>query len=168
MRAIWKGAITFGPVTVPVKLHAATEDRDLHLHQVHAADGGRIRYQRRCEVCGKVVAYEDIDRASKKAVTTPMCGSAKELDKASSLVDSLSADFAPDRRGADQQRQAGQCWEAEPQRSAELQRQAEPCREGQLTSPAAPAGSTPAHQGGACHGPERWSPAQSSRSEDRR
>jgi len=63
MRAIWSGAITFGLVNVPVKLYSATEDHDVDLHQVHDADGGRIRYQRRCEVCGKVVEYEDIDRA---------------------------------------------------------------------------------------------------------
>lgn len=63
MRAIWSGAITFGLVNVPVKLFSATEDHDVELHQVHARDGGRIRYQRRCEVCGEIVAYEDIDRA---------------------------------------------------------------------------------------------------------
>lgn len=63
MRAIWSGAITFGLVNVPVKLYSATEDHDVELHQVHDADGGRIRYQRRCEVCGEVVPYEHIDRA---------------------------------------------------------------------------------------------------------
>jgi DNA end-binding protein Ku len=63
VRSIWRGAITFGLVNVPVKLYAATEDHDLSLHQVHDADGGRIRYQRRCEVCGRIVDYEHIDRA---------------------------------------------------------------------------------------------------------
>ena len=63
MRAIWKGAITFGLVNVPVKLYSATEDHDVTLHQVHDADGGRIRYQRRCEVCGRIVQYSDIDKA---------------------------------------------------------------------------------------------------------
>jgi len=63
MRAIWSGAITFGLVNVPVKLYSATEDHDVKLHQVHDEDGGRIRYQRRCEVCGKVVDYEHIDKA---------------------------------------------------------------------------------------------------------
>ncbi|MEJ6489914.1 Ku protein [Leucobacter sp. USCH14] len=63
MRAIWTGAITFGLVNVPVKLFSATEDHDVELHQVHARDGGRIRYQRRCEVCGEAVDYADIDRA---------------------------------------------------------------------------------------------------------
>ncbi len=70
MRSIWKGAISFGLVNVPVKLYSATEDHDLSLHQVHDADGGRIRYQRRCEVCGKVVEYEHIDKAYDDGNTT--------------------------------------------------------------------------------------------------
>jgi len=70
MRAIWKGAITFGLVNVPVKLYGATEDHDVELHQVHDKDGGRIRYQRRCEVCSKVVAYENIDKAYAEGSTT--------------------------------------------------------------------------------------------------
>jgi DNA end-binding protein Ku len=63
MRSIWKGSITFGLVNVPVKLYSATEDHDVSLHQVHDADGGRIRYERHCEICGKKVAYEHIDKA---------------------------------------------------------------------------------------------------------
>ena len=63
MRAIWKGALTFGLVNVPVKVYSATEDHDVSLHQVHNKDGGRIRYQRKCEVCGEIVAYQDIDKA---------------------------------------------------------------------------------------------------------
>ncbi|WP_159704218.1 Ku protein [Arthrobacter sp. 18067] len=63
MRAIWKGSIAFGLVNVPVKLYSATEDHDIGLHQVHNKDGGRIRYQRKCEICSEVVAYEDIDKA---------------------------------------------------------------------------------------------------------
>ncbi|HEX7210385.1 MAG TPA: Ku protein [Propionibacteriaceae bacterium] len=70
MRAIWKGAITFGLVNVPVKLYTATEDHDVSLHQVHDADGGRIRYERRCEVCGKVVEYAHIDKAYAEGKTT--------------------------------------------------------------------------------------------------
>jgi len=63
VRAIWKGALTFGLVNVPVKVYAATEDHDVSLHQVHNKDGGRIRYQRKCEVCGEIVAFQDIDKA---------------------------------------------------------------------------------------------------------
>lgn len=63
MRAIWTGAITFGLVNVPVKVYSATEDHDVPLHQVHDEDGGRIRYQRRCEIDGKVIPYEHIAKA---------------------------------------------------------------------------------------------------------
>lgn len=63
MRAVWTGAITFGLVNVPVKAYSAVEDHDVSFHQVHDADGGRIRYERRCEVCGKKVEYENIDKA---------------------------------------------------------------------------------------------------------
>jgi DNA end-binding protein Ku len=63
MRAIWTGAITFGLVNVPVKVYSATEDHDISLHQVHDKDGGRIKYQRRCEICGKIVSYDHIDKA---------------------------------------------------------------------------------------------------------
>jgi DNA end-binding protein Ku len=63
MRSIWKGALTFGLVNVPVKVYSATEDHDVSLHQVHNKDGGRIRYQRVCEIDGEVVPYSDIDRA---------------------------------------------------------------------------------------------------------
>ncbi len=63
MRAIWTGSIAFGLVNVPVKLYSATESHDVSMHQVHEKDGGRIRYQRRCEVCEEVVEYADIERA---------------------------------------------------------------------------------------------------------
>lgn len=63
MRSIWKGSLSFGLVNVPVKLYAATEDHDVPLHQVHDKDGGRIRYQRRCEIDGEIVEYANIAKA---------------------------------------------------------------------------------------------------------
>jgi DNA end-binding protein Ku len=63
MRAIWSGEITFGLVNVPVKLYGATRSHDLSFHQVHDEDRGRIRYQRTCEVCGREIDYEHIDKA---------------------------------------------------------------------------------------------------------
>lgn len=63
MRAIWTGSIAFGLVNVPVKLYSATENHDVDMHQVHDKDGGRIRYQRRCEVCDEIVEYSDIEKA---------------------------------------------------------------------------------------------------------
>jgi len=55
--------VAFGLVNVPVKVYSAIEDHDISLHQVHDKDGGRIKYQRRCEICGKVVDYANIDKA---------------------------------------------------------------------------------------------------------
>ena len=60
MRAIWKGAVSFGLVNVPVKLYSATENHDVSFRQVHPKDGGRIKYQRVCCVDGEEVAYDDI------------------------------------------------------------------------------------------------------------
>jgi DNA end-binding protein Ku len=60
MRSIWKGAISFGLVTIPVKLYSATEERDVSFHQVHRDDGGRIRYKRVCQTDGEEVPYSDI------------------------------------------------------------------------------------------------------------
>lgn len=60
MRSIWKGAISFGLVTISVKLYSATEEKGISFHQVHRTDGGRIKYQRVCSVDGEEVAYADI------------------------------------------------------------------------------------------------------------
>ncbi|WP_235604872.1 non-homologous end joining protein Ku [Enteractinococcus helveticum] len=48
---------------MPVKLYSATESHDVDMHQVHDKDGGRIRYQRRCEECGEIVEYSEIEKA---------------------------------------------------------------------------------------------------------
>ncbi len=63
MRSIWKGSIAFGLVNVPVKVYSATEDHDIRFHQVHAKDGGRIKYNRVCSECGQTVQFADIDKA---------------------------------------------------------------------------------------------------------
>ena len=60
MRAIWKGAVSFGLVSIAVRLYSATEEKDIRFHQVHREDGGRIRYKRTCSVCGEEVTYDDI------------------------------------------------------------------------------------------------------------
>lgn len=60
MRAMWKGAVSFGLVNVPVKMYTATTNHDLSFHQVHRKDGGRIKYRRVCQVCGEEVAYDEI------------------------------------------------------------------------------------------------------------
>jgi len=60
MRPVWRGAISFGLVTIAVRMYTATEEHDFRFHQVHRADGGRVRYRRVCEVDGKEVEYRDI------------------------------------------------------------------------------------------------------------
>ena len=60
MRSIWAGAISFGMVVIPVKLYAATEQRDVAFRQVHREDGGRIQFRRVCSVDGEEVAYADV------------------------------------------------------------------------------------------------------------
>src|SRR6202044_1369087 len=60
MRSIWAGAISFGMVVIPVKLYAATEQRDVAFRQVHAEDGGRVQYRRFCSLDGQEVAYSDV------------------------------------------------------------------------------------------------------------
>jgi DNA end-binding protein Ku len=60
MRSIWKGAISFGLVTIPVKLYSATEQKDVAFHQVHREDGGRIRFKRVCTKDGEEIPYSDI------------------------------------------------------------------------------------------------------------
>ncbi len=60
MRSIWAGAISFGMVVIPVKLFAATEQRDVSFRQVHREDGGRIQFRRVCSVDGEEVPYSDV------------------------------------------------------------------------------------------------------------
>jgi DNA end-binding protein Ku len=60
MRSIWAGAISFGMVVIPVKLYAATEQRDVAFRQVHREDGGRIQFRRVCSVDGEEVPYSDV------------------------------------------------------------------------------------------------------------
>ena len=59
-RSIWKGAISFGLVTIPVKLFSATEEKDISFRQVHPEDGGRIKYKRVCEKCGNEIPFAEI------------------------------------------------------------------------------------------------------------
>src|ERR1700760_4504274 len=60
MRSIWKGAVSFGLVSIGVKMYSATEERDVSFHQVRRSDGSRIRYRRVAEADGEEVAYSDI------------------------------------------------------------------------------------------------------------
>ena len=59
-RAMWKGAISFGLVTIPVSVYPATEEKTLRFNQLHDEDGGRIRMKRTCSIDGEEVGYEHI------------------------------------------------------------------------------------------------------------
>jgi len=60
MRSIWNGTISFGLVSIAVKLYAATEEKQIRFHQLHAVDGARIRYRRTCVGCGEEVDYDHL------------------------------------------------------------------------------------------------------------
>jgi DNA end-binding protein Ku len=60
MKTIWKGAISFGLVTIPVRVYGATEEKSLRFNQLHAPDGGRIRYKRVCSIDGQEVEWSEI------------------------------------------------------------------------------------------------------------
>jgi DNA end-binding protein Ku len=57
---MWKGAISFGLVTIPVAVYPATEEKTLRFNQLHDEDGGRIRQKRVCEKDGEEVTFEHI------------------------------------------------------------------------------------------------------------
>ncbi|MGW3304794.1 non-homologous end joining protein Ku, partial [Streptomyces rubiginosohelvolus] len=61
-RPLWAGAISFGLVTIPVKIVSATEDHDVHFHRVHLADMGRVRTRKVCEVDDQVVSQDEIGK----------------------------------------------------------------------------------------------------------
>ncbi|MEU3219446.1 Ku protein [Streptomyces sp. NPDC006971] len=67
MRSIWNGAISFGLVSIPIKLVNATESHSISFRQVHLSDGGRIRYRKVCEIDGEEVGAAEIGKAYEDA-----------------------------------------------------------------------------------------------------
>ncbi|MER6103375.1 Ku protein [Streptomyces sp. NPDC001832] len=67
MRSIWNGAISFGLVSIPIKLVNATENHSVSFRQIHLADGGRIRYRKVCEIDEQEVTATDIGKAYEDA-----------------------------------------------------------------------------------------------------
>ncbi|TVL89718.1 Ku protein [Streptomyces sp. SAJ15] len=63
MRPVWSGAVSFGLVTIPIKVFPATEDHSISFRQIHLPDNGRIRYRKVCEVEDKELDAEEIGRA---------------------------------------------------------------------------------------------------------
>lgn len=62
MRTIWKGAISFGLVSIPVKLFTATEQKDVKFRYLHEPCRAPVKYQRVCTACGKEVPQEELVR----------------------------------------------------------------------------------------------------------
>ncbi|ROQ95831.1 DNA end-binding protein Ku [Streptomyces sp. 2132.2] len=67
MRSIWNGAISFGLVSIPIKLVNATESHSISFRQIHLSDGGRIRYRKVCELDGEEVATAEIGKGYEEA-----------------------------------------------------------------------------------------------------
>ncbi|MEV0850271.1 Ku protein [Streptomyces sp. NPDC049954] len=61
-RPIWSGAVSFGLVTIPVKMLPASSDHSIRFHQVHREDGGRVRNRKICEIDGKVLDSSEIGK----------------------------------------------------------------------------------------------------------
>ena len=62
-RSIWKGVITFGMVSIPVRLFPATQDKDVSFHLLHQPDHSRIKFKRWCEVEDREVEQDELVRA---------------------------------------------------------------------------------------------------------
>ncbi|WP_456302898.1 Ku protein [Streptomyces mirabilis] len=80
-RPLWSGAISFGLVTIPVKLLSATEDRSVRFHQVHAEDLGRVRVRKFCEAEDREVAAGEIGKGFEVAKDTLVAVTDEELEQ---------------------------------------------------------------------------------------
>ncbi|MGW7193459.1 non-homologous end joining protein Ku, partial [Streptomyces sp. NPDC054838] len=67
MRSIWNGAISFGLVSIPIKLVNATESHSISFRQIHVTDGGRVRYRKVCELDGEEVPAAEIGKGYEEA-----------------------------------------------------------------------------------------------------
>ncbi|MDK9494711.1 Ku protein [Streptomyces katrae] len=67
MRSIWNGAISFGLVSIPIKLVNATESHSISFRQIHVTDGGRVRYRKVCELDGEEVPPAEIGKGYEEA-----------------------------------------------------------------------------------------------------
>ncbi|WP_405827328.1 Ku protein [Streptomyces sp. NBC_00105] len=80
VRPIWSGAISFGLVTIPIKVVPATESHAISLRQIHTADGGRIRYRKVCELDGQQLRQDEIVRGYETATGTLVPVTDEDLD----------------------------------------------------------------------------------------
>ncbi|MFI7327368.1 Ku protein [Streptomyces rubiginosohelvolus] len=80
-RPLWAGAISFGLVTIPVKIVSATEDHGVHFHRVHLADMGRVRTRKVCELDGEVVSQDEIGKGYEIAKDETVAVTDEELEQ---------------------------------------------------------------------------------------
>jgi DNA end-binding protein Ku len=81
LHTVWKGSISFGLVNIPVKLHTATENKDIKLRQLHKECNSPINYQKVCSVCESEVKNEDIVKAYEYSKNKFVVLDAEELEK---------------------------------------------------------------------------------------
>jgi DNA end-binding protein Ku len=89
MRPLWRGAITFGLISIPVRLYSAVENKSLKFHLLHEKDGGRIKYQRTCAICGEEVTWDEIVKGYEYSKDHYVTFSSEEM--AALDVDSIKA-----------------------------------------------------------------------------
>lgn len=89
MKALWKGAITFGLISIPVRLYSAVQEKRPKFHLLHSEDRGRIKYQRICSKCGKEVSWDDLVKGYEVSKDHYVDFSEDELESLG--VDSVSA-----------------------------------------------------------------------------
>lgn len=103
-RALWKGAITFGLVSIPVEVHTAVRDRQLRFHMLTAKDKSRVKFQRVSEKTGKPVEWDDLVKGyeytkGRYVVLTPKDFEAAALEKTRTIdiMDFVKAEEVDDR-----------------------------------------------------------------------
>ncbi|WP_432091462.1 Ku protein [Streptomyces sp. NRRL F-5630] len=74
VRPVWSGAVSFGLVTIPVKMLPAVGDHGVHFRQIHTADDGLVRNRKVCEIDGKELSADEIARGYEvsKDVVVPL------------------------------------------------------------------------------------------------
>ncbi|NHW89409.1 MAG: Ku protein [Archaeoglobales archaeon] len=81
MRAVWKGSISFGLVSIPVKAYNATNPKEVRFSLLHSKDGGKIRYRKFCEKCKEDVSDEEIVRGYEIAKNEYVILTEEDLEK---------------------------------------------------------------------------------------
>lgn len=79
-RAMWSGVIGFGMVSIPIRLYAATENKNISFHQIHNACKTRIKEVRWCPSCGREIAWEEVEKGFEYSKGEYVALSSEELE----------------------------------------------------------------------------------------